>query len=107
MPVVVFVTADGQRIECDGEIGDSVMQVAVANGVEGIVGECGGSMMCATCHCFIDDQWIGLAGSRNDGESDMLECAASQQRTTSRLSCQVRLNSDLNGLIVHLPEAQV
>ena len=106
MPVVVFVTADGRRIECEGQSGDTVMHVAVANGVEGIIGECGGSMMCATCHCFVDSEWIARAGSRKDGETDMLECAAVAARSTSRLSCQVRLNEELDGLIVHLPDMQ-
>lgn len=106
MTRVIFVTADGDRHEIDGQDGDSVMYTAIANGIDGIVGECGGSMMCATCHCYVDDAWAARAGARRDGEEDMLDCAASELRPGSRLSCQIELSPALDGLVVHLPERQ-
>ena len=63
--------------------------------------------MCATCHCYVDEDWADLTGERHDGEDDMLECAVSELRPTSRLSCQIALRPDLDGLVVRLPEAQV
>ena len=104
---VTYITADGEKTTVDGEEGDTVMRVAIANGIDGIVGECGGSMMCATCHCYIDDGWTEKSGPRQDGEEDLLECATSEVRENSRLSCQIRLTSDLDGLVVHLPEDQI
>ncbi|GAB4274355.1 MAG: 2Fe-2S iron-sulfur cluster-binding protein [Pararhodobacter sp.] len=107
MVKVTFVAADGAQTRIEADEGDSVMSAAVANGVEGIVGECGGSMMCATCHCYVDDDWADRTGPRMDGEDDMLECAASEVTARSRLSCQIRLTPELDGLVVHLPAAQV
>lgn len=104
---VTYITADGEKTTVDSEEGDTVMRVAIANGIEGIVGECGGSMMCATCHCYVDDDWTEKSGPRHDGEEDLLECAASEVKENSRLSCQIRLTSDLDGLVVHLPEDQI
>ncbi|MER0236770.1 2Fe-2S iron-sulfur cluster-binding protein [Fulvimarina sp. MAC8] len=107
MTKIIYVTADGTRTEVDAKDGDSVMQTAVANDIDGIVGECGGSMMCATCHVYVDEAWAEKAGERNDGEIDLLECAASEMSETSRLSCQIKISPELEGLVVHMPEAQI
>ncbi len=106
MVKVNYVSADGSVTTVEGEEGASVMHTAVANDVDGVVGECGGAMMCATCHCYVDEEWAGKTGSRNDGEDDMLECAASEVIDRSRLSCQIKLSAELDGLTVHLPEEQ-
>ncbi|WP_068115990.1 2Fe-2S iron-sulfur cluster-binding protein [Tropicimonas marinistellae] len=106
MVQITFVQPDGNRTTIDAAIGDSVMQTALANGVDGIFAECGGAMMCATCHCYVDEAWAGRTGKREDGEEDMLECAASEMRETSRLSCQLKVSQDIDGLVVHLPEEQ-
>ena len=90
----------------EAQAGETVMSVAVANDIEGIVAECGGSMMCATCHCYVDEAWSEQTGDRQDGEDDMLECAASEVRETSRLSCQIKVTDALDGLVVHLPDEQ-
>ena len=103
---VIFISHGGKETAVDAGEGDNVMRVALANDVDGIVGECGGSMMCATCHCYVDDAWAERAGPRTDGEDDMLESASSEVRATSRLSCQIRIRRDLDGLIIHLPESQ-
>ena len=107
MVKVIYVAKDGTRTEVKAQVGDTVMQTALDNDVAGSVGECGGSMMCATCHCYVDDAWTDAAGPRKDGEDDMLDCAADEVKETARLSCQIRLTPELNGLVVHLPEDQV
>lgn len=104
---ITYIAADDTVTEVQAREGDSVMQAAVANDVDGIIGECGGSMMCATCHCYVDDAWAEKTGPQNDGESGLLDCAASEVKPTSRLSCQIRMRAELDGLVVHLPEAQL
>ena len=104
---ITYVAADGTETEIEAKEGDSVMHAAVANDVDGIIGECGGSMMCATCHCYVDEAWAERTGDQHDGESDLLDCAASEVKPTSRLSCQIRMREDLDGLVVHLPESQL
>ena len=106
MVTVTYVATDGTETSVEGTEGHSVMQTAVANDVDGIVGECGGSMMCATCHCYVDEAWTGKTGQRRPDEDDMLEGAASEVKENSRLSCQIKLTQDLDGLVVHLPEEQ-
>lgn len=107
MVKVTYVACDGTETTVEGEPGASVMQTALDNNVDGIVGECGGAMMCATCHCHVDEVWSEKTGPRHDGEDDMLECAASETTPTSRLSCQIKLSEELDGLRVSLPEEQV
>jgi 2Fe-2S ferredoxin len=103
---VTFVRPDGSSVTVCGETGASVMETAVNHGIDGIFAECGGAMMCATCHCYVDEAWTQKTGERAAGEEDMLECAAAELRDTSRLSCQLKLSGDLDGLVVHLPEEQ-
>ena len=107
MVKLTFVGPDGSQTTIDAPEGTSVMKAAVANDVDGIVGECGGAMMCATCHCYVDEAWADRTGPREDGEDDMLEGAASEVTDRSRLSCQIKLTADLDGLVVHLPEEQL
>lgn len=104
---ITFISHDGTETEVEVAEGESVMRAAVLNDVDGVIGECGGSMMCATCHCYVDDAWADRTGAQMDGESDLLECAASEVKPTSRLSCQIKMTADLDGLVVHLPEAQI
>ena len=106
MVKVTYIAADGTETAVEGKEGDSVMQTAVSNDVDGIVGECGGAMMCATCHCYVDEAWTDKTGERQPEEDDMLEGAASEVKPNSRLSCQIKLTSDLDGLVVHTPEDQ-
>lgn len=103
---VVFVQSDGSKQEVEGTDGQSVMQVARANLVRGIVAECGGELSCATCHVYIDEQWAGLLPGRSDDEEDMLEVAAEEPTEFSRLSCQVRFDAALDGIVVNIPESQ-
>ncbi len=103
---VTFVSPGGATTDVEVADGESLMQAATRNDVAGIVGECGGSMMCATCHCYVDEAWTERTGPRVDGEEDMLDCATAEVRPTSRLSCQIRMRADLDGLVVHLPDRQ-
>lgn len=86
--------------------GQSLMQSAVSAGVRGIVGECGGSAMCATCHVYVDEAFVGHLPAPLETELEMLECTASERLPNSRLACQIKLSAALNGLVVHLPERQ-
>jgi 2Fe-2S ferredoxin len=103
---VTYIQPDGRETTVDARPGDSVMQTALNNNVAGIIAECGGSMACATCHVYLDEAWQTQAGARKDGEEDMLDCAMSEMRDTSRLSCQIKLTEALDGLRVYLPEEQ-
>jgi 2Fe-2S ferredoxin len=107
MTRITFVTHDGRAKTVNARDGDSVMRSAMADDVEGIVAECGGSTMCATCHCYVDDAWVDLTGARKDGEDEMLDSAISEIRPNSRLSCQITVTPALDGLVVHLPPAQL
>ena len=107
MALVTYVEFDGARHEVEVPQGDSVMQGAVNNMVSGIVAECGGALACATCHCYVDDDWIDRVGPpASDAEKQMLECAAAPIKRGSRLSCQIAVNEALDGLVVRLPESQ-
>jgi 2Fe-2S ferredoxin len=82
------------------------MEAAIANTVPGIVAECGGACSCATCHVYVDDEWTEKVGGPSEMEEDMLDFAF-DVRPTSRLSCQIRLTDELDGLVLHVPEEQV
>jgi ferredoxin, 2Fe-2S len=107
MPKVTYVAHDGTRSEVDVPEGDNVMQGALFNGVEGIVGECGGALACATCHCYVDEAWTDrIGGPASQEERDMLEIAAAEVRPNSRLGCQITVTPEIEGLVVHTPETQ-
>ncbi|MGH8968342.1 MAG: 2Fe-2S iron-sulfur cluster-binding protein [Actinomycetes bacterium] len=106
MPKVTFVDRDGSQRTIDATVGDSVMATAVRNGVPGIVGECGGNCSCATCHVYVDEDFLTLVGPPGDLEDDMLDLAASDRRPSSRLSCQIEVTDELDGLSVDTPEEQ-
>lgn len=107
MPRVTYSAASGASRTVDAPVGENVMRVALNNGVDGIVGECGGGLACATCHCYVDEAWFDKVGApASADERDMLESAAAEVRPTSRLSCQIVLDEALDGLVVHLPDRQ-
>ena len=106
MPLIHLISHDGAALELDVPQGHSVMQAAVAAGVRGIVGECGGSAMCATCHVYIDPAWLDRLTPALPNELEMLECTSSERRPESRLSCQVKVPAGLEGLVVRLPATQ-
>lgn len=107
MALVTYVEHNGTQHQVAVPDGDTVMQGAVNNMIEGIAAECGGGLACATCHCYVDDAWIDRVGPPStEAETDMLECAASETKPGSRLSCQITVSDTLDGLVVHLPESQ-
>ena len=105
MPKITFIEANGNTIETEGEVGATVMETAIMNGVPGIVAECGGACTCATCHGYIDPDWTAIVGPPSMMEEDMLDFAF-DVRPTSRLSCQIRMKAAYDGLTVHVPERQ-
>ncbi|MBE1204169.1 2Fe-2S iron-sulfur cluster-binding protein [Aminobacter carboxidus] len=102
---VTFVDADGQARELTANEGQSVMSVAVANGIDQILAECGGSCACGTCHCYVDETWTERLPAPDDSEQGMIECLMSPTER-SRLSCQLKMTAALDGLVVHLPREQ-
>ncbi len=105
MGKVTYIQTDGTESEVNVAEGTTVMQGAVNNDVTGIVAECGGACSCATCHVYVDPDWFERTGGPSDAEKDMLECAI-DPKENSRLSCQIRMNADLDGLVVRTPESQ-
>lgn len=103
---VILIDASGLSRTLQAPEGQSLMQAAVSAGVRGIVGECGGSAMCATCHVYVDDAFADLLPAPLETELEMLECTASERRPISRLGCQIKLSAALDGLVVRLPERQ-
>jgi ferredoxin, 2Fe-2S len=105
MPKVTFIAFDGTRRAVSATAGRSLMRAAVDNDVPGIDADCGGQCACATCHVFVEPRWAALTGPRTAHEHDMLNFAA-DLRENSRLACQITVTDALDGLEVHLPEAQ-
>ena len=106
MPDITFIHFDGTEQGLEAPEGVSVMQAATGAGVRGIVAECGGSAMCATCHVYVDPAWADKLPPPLANELEMLECTASERLPTSRLSCQIKLTAAMQGLAVRIPEHQ-
>lgn len=105
MPKITFIEHDGSTHEVEGEAGMTVMEVARKNDIPGIEAECGGACSCATCHVYVDETWVAKTGASEEMEEDMLDFAF-DVRGNSRLSCQIKLTDELDGLIVRTPEKQ-
>ncbi len=106
MPKVVYVSAEGDERVVDAGVGESVMAAAVRSGVPGIIGECGGNNSCATCHVWVRDDFRELVGGPGDLEDDLLDLGVSDRRDNSRLSCQIAVTEELDGLVVDIPPEQ-
>lgn len=105
MPKITYIDHAGTARTVDGAVGSTVMEVALRNNVPGIDAECGGACACATCHVYVDDEWVEATGPAEPMEQDMLDFA-SDVRANSRLCCQIRVKAELDGLKVHTPERQ-
>lgn len=105
MPTINYVLHDGSTHAVEAKVGDSVMLVAVRNDFEGILAECGGACSCATCHVHIDPDWMGKLPVKDDLEEEMLDFAEDVD-DYSRLSCQIKVTEELDGLVVNVPEKQ-
>ena len=98
---VTFAQLDGsEQTIGNAETGRSLMEVARENGVPGILADCGGGCACATCHVYVDEQWHDAVGGSDEIESEMLDMVSDVRKDTSRLSCQIKLRDDLDGLRV-------
>ena len=105
MAKITYITSDGTRHEVEAENGSTVMENAIKNAVPGIEAECGGACACATCHVYVDEGWTAKTGSPEAMEEDMLDFAF-DVRPSSRLSCQIKVTDELDGLVVNIPEQQ-
>ena len=107
MTSIIFIHSDGRSecIEADGA--ESAMQAATSHGVDGILAECGGNAMCATCHVYVDESWLDRLPAIGTEEDALLDGAAAERLPNSRLSCQIKLTPGLDGLVLRLPDRQV
>jgi ferredoxin, 2Fe-2S len=107
MPTITFIHPDHRTERVEAEIGYSAMRAAVLHGLDGIVAECGGSALCATCHVYVDENWIGRLAAVGDDEDALLDGTACERQANSRLSCQIKITPELDGLVLRLPDRQV
>ena len=105
MAKIKYIEHNGKEHEIDVANGLSVMEGAVQNDIPGIDADCGGSMACATCHVYVKDEWFDKINKKTEGEDDMLD-QAYEPKKNSRLSCQITVTEDLDGLVVTTPEKQ-
>src|SRR5688500_12306931 len=107
MPSINFIHPDGRHERIEASAGESAMMAATRHSLAAIVAECGGNAMCATCHVYVDDDWLGRLPAIGDEEDALLDGAAAERQTNSRLSCQIRIAPELDGLVLRLPDRQI
>ena len=105
MPKVTFIEYDGETHTVDAELGATMMETALRNGIASIVAECGGGCSCATCHVYVDEAWLGRLPPKSLEEEEQLDFAF-EMRPNSRLSCQIKVTEDLDGLVLRTPSYQ-
>ena len=103
MPKVFYITPDETRHEVEVENGYSIMEGAINNNIDGIVAECGGACACATCHSYVDAAWTDKIPTMDDMEDSMLD-AAFERKDNSRLTCQIEMSEDLDGIVIHVAD---
>ena len=106
MPHITYITPKGETHTMDVPAGDSVMEGAIQNNIDGILAECGGALMCATCHVYVEEKFLPLLKPKAEDEDAMLETTASPRKSNSRLSCQLHVTVAFDGLVVHTPPTQ-
>ena len=106
MSKVTYVLHDGTRRELDVADGVSLMQAAISNGIYDIVGDCGGSASCATCHVYVQEEFVEKVPPANTRESETLQCTAAELKSNSRLCCQISMDASLDGIVVEVPAEQ-
>jgi 2Fe-2S ferredoxin len=107
MPTIDFIHPGGRHQRVDASEGESAMMAAARHGITGIVAECGGNAMCATCHVYVDEAWRGRLPAIGDEEDALLDGTAADRLANSRLSCQIKMAPDLDGLVLRLPDRQI
>jgi ferredoxin, 2Fe-2S len=105
MPKVTFIEYDGETHTVDAELGATMMETALRNGIASIVAECGGGCSCATCHVYVDEAWLDRLPPKSLEEEEQLDFAF-EMRPNSRLSCQIKVTEDLDGLVLRTPSYQ-
>jgi len=105
MPRITYITSDEQLHTIEVKNGLTVMEGAVQNDIPGIDADCGGGMACATCHVYVNEEWVDKLPKKEDGEEDMLDMAF-EPKKNSRLSCQLIVSDQLDGLVVNIPTKQ-
>ena len=105
MPKIIYITSDNQAHKIEVQNGLTVMEGAVQNDIQGIDADCGGGMACATCHVYVKEDWLDKLPKKEEGEEDMLDMAF-EPKKNSRLSCQLIVSDDLDGLVVNIPSKQ-
>ena len=105
MPKITFIQFDGTETSIDADVGSTIMNTALDNLIPGIDADCGGECSCATCHVLVDESWMEKVGQPGESEESMLDLNP-DRATNSRLSCQINVSDDLDGLVVNLPEFQ-
>ena len=106
MTKIVYIEHTGKSHSLDVQNGLTVMEGALQNNVPGIDADCGGGMACATCHVYVKDEWFDKINKKNEGEDDMLD-QAFEPKKNSRLSCQITVSDEIDGLVVDLPSKQI
>jgi 2Fe-2S ferredoxin len=106
MPKITYIEHNGTEHTVDVATGLTVMEGAVNNNVPGIDADCGGACACSTCHAYVDPEWVGKLPDREDMEVDMLDFAF-EPNERSRLTCQVKVTAEMDGLVLQLPEKQI
>src|SRR5437879_6180718 len=106
MAHITYITPSGDTQTIDVAAGDSVMEGAIQNNIDGILAECGGALMCATCHVYVEETHLGRLKPIQEDEEEMLGTTAAERKPNSRLSCQLQVTPALEGLVVRLPPTQ-
>ena len=106
MPKITYIEHNGKSHTIEVASGLSIMEGAVQNNIPGIDADCGGSMACATCHVYVKEEWFNKLPKKEDGEEDMLDMAF-EPKKNSRLSCQITVSDEIDGLVITTPEKQI
>lgn len=107
MPTVTYTQPNGNRQTLQVEAGTTLMRAAVNNGIDGIIGECGGQAMCATCHVYVRPEYAQALPDVSDDEDEMLDCTTAERTESSRLSCQINIDAELSEIVVDIPAGQL
>jgi len=106
MTHILFIQPNGRQQQVEAQPGQSVMQAAVRSMVPGITADCGGACSCATCHGYVDEAWVGRVPPASADELDMIDAGCLDAQPNSRLTCQIKVSEDLDGLVIRLPPLQ-
>jgi 2Fe-2S ferredoxin len=107
MPTVTYTQPNGNQQTLRVEPGTTLMRAAVNNGIDGIIGECGGQAMCATCHVYVRPEYAHALPDVSDDEDEMLDCTTAERTDSSRLSCQIKIDAELSEIVVDIPAGQL